>query len=234
MVVVIRLVGSIIAIVALVLIWKAHQYNTLWWVILVLFILDWMTAEAVRNSVKMGSGKRIENIWTVANMVTTLACFVVSIIGIVLCVNVNAKQTQELHTSSYVVKIDDETRHSIEGFFNGYEYFVSAGNLLHGMLSSQNPVEEYKKAVTLLNKSKNDLIKCDPELLDSVYSDWGDVLSNKLIPTIDIYIAGTEPNADRNKLQKGDELIIEFDAWLAKNRSELLLRLNKKFGYEIK
>jgi len=102
------------------------------------------------------------------------------------------------------------------------------------MLSSQNPVEEYKKAVTLLNKSKNDLIKCDPELLDSVYSDWGDVLSNKLIPTIDIYIAGTEPNADRNKLQKGDELIIEFDAWLAKNWSELLLRLNKKFGYEIK
>ena len=99
-------------------------------------------------------------------MVITLACFVVSIIGIVLCVNVNAKQTQELRTSSNVVKIDDEARHSIEGFFNGYEYFASAGNLLRGMSSSQDPVEEYKKAVTLLNKSKEDLIKCDPELFE--------------------------------------------------------------------
>ena len=79
----IRYVGSILAIIALVLIWKAHQYNTLWWAILVLFILDWMTAEAVRNSVKMGSGEKIENFWTVANIIITLACFVVSIICII-------------------------------------------------------------------------------------------------------------------------------------------------------
>ncbi len=70
--------------------------------------------------------------------------------------------------------------------------------------------------------------------LNNVYSDWGDVLSNKLIPAIDIYIAGAEPNADRNKLQRGDELMIEFDEWLAKNWSKLLLRLHEKFGYEVK
>jgi hypothetical protein len=131
-------------------------------------------------------------------------------------------------------KIDEQAQRSLEGFFNGYEYFASAGNLLRGMSSSQDPVEEYKKAVTLLNKSKEDLIKCDPELLNNVYSDWGDVLSNKLIPAIDIYIAGTEPNADRNKLQRGDELIIEVGTWLENNWGDLLLRLNEKYGYEVK
>lgn len=131
-------------------------------------------------------------------------------------------------------EIDDEIRHSIEDFFKGYEHFVSANTLLREMLSSQDPVEEYKKAVTLLNKSKENLIKCKPELLDNVYSDWGDVLSNKFIPAIDIYIAGAEPNADRNKLLRGDELLIEFDAWLAKNWSDILLRLNEKYGFEVK
>jgi hypothetical protein len=150
---------------------------------------------------------------------------------------INYNEPPKQPSSSKVInaaEIDDETRHSIEGFFNGYEYFAGAGNLLRGMSSSQDPVEEYKKAVTLLNKSKEDLIKCDPELLNNVYSDWGDVLSNKLIPAIDIYIAGAEPNADRNKLQRGDELMIEFDEWLAKNWSKLLLRLHEKFGYEVK
>ena len=130
--------------------------------------------------------------------------------------------------------IDDETRHSIEEFFNGYDHFVSASNLLRRMTSSQDPVEEYKKAVTLLNKCKENLIKCDPELLDNAYSDWGDVLSNKFIPAIDIYIAGAEPNADRNKLQRGDELISEVGTWLESNWGDLLLRLNEKFGYEVK
>jgi hypothetical protein len=131
-------------------------------------------------------------------------------------------------------KIDEQTRDSIEGFFNGYQHFINANTLLREMLSSQDPVEEYKKAVTLLNKSKENLIKCDPELLNNVYSDWGDVLTNKFIPAIDIYIAGAVPNADRNKLQRGDELLIEFDEWLAKNWSNILLRLNEKFGYEVK
>lgn len=52
------------------------------------------------------------------------------------------------------------------------------------MSSSQDPVEEYKKAVTLLNKSKENIIKCKPELLDNIYNDWRDVLSNKIIPAL--------------------------------------------------
>lgn len=95
MVALIRWIGSILAIIALILIWRVHQYNVLWWVILSLFILDWMTAEAVRNSVKMGSGERIENFWTLTNMFITFAVFISSIVGIVLCGNINTKQTPE-------------------------------------------------------------------------------------------------------------------------------------------
>jgi len=144
------------------------------------------------------------------------------------------RSINESRTNSGVVKIDDETRHSIEGFFNGYDHFASTNKLLREMLNSQNPVEEYKKAVSLLNKSKENLIKCNPEVLDNVYSGWGDILSNKFIPAIDIYIAGIEPNADKNKLQRGDELLIEFNEWLEKNWSNILLRLNEKYGFEVK
>jgi hypothetical protein len=165
-----------------------------------------------------------------------VAVFVLSVIILTTGCNDNSFETSEQKLEQKLAEdVEyDETRHSIEGFFEGYEHFVSAGNLLRGMSSSQDPVEDYKKAVTLLNKSKENLTKCDPELLDNAYSDWGDVLSNKLIPAIDIYIAEAKPNADRNKLQRGDELIVEFDVWLARNWSDALLILNEKYGYEVK
>ena len=137
-------------------------------------------------------------------------------------------------SSSNVAKIDDETRHSIEGFFKGYDHFVSASNLLRGLLSSKDPLGDSEKAMSLLNKTKESLLECNPELLNKAYSGWGDIVSNKFIPSINIYLAGTGAKGNKNNLAKADTLIVEVGTWLENNQSELLLSLKKKYGYEIK
>ena len=80
----IRYASNVLAIVSLVMLWSVPQYKILWWVILTLFILGWMTAESVRNAVKGGSEKFVVRFWAKVNMVITLACYVLPIIGIVL------------------------------------------------------------------------------------------------------------------------------------------------------
>ncbi len=80
----IRWVSSILAIISLIMLWRAQQYNILWWVILTLFILDWLTGEAVRNAAKMGSGEGVIKFWAVVNMFISPACLITSIVGIVL------------------------------------------------------------------------------------------------------------------------------------------------------
>ncbi|MFQ5715064.1 MAG: hypothetical protein ACE5GU_13635 [Candidatus Scalinduaceae bacterium] len=115
----------------------------------------------------------------------------------------------ESRTSSNVAKIDEETRHSIEEFFNGYEHFVSASNLLRGLLSSKDPLGDSEKAISLLNKTKESFIECDTELLNKAYSGWGDIVSNKFIPSINLYLAETGAKGDKNNLRKADTLIVE-------------------------
>ncbi len=49
-----------------------------------LLIFDWLTVDAVKNAVKMGLHEKVENFWTVANMVTTFALFILAVIGNVI------------------------------------------------------------------------------------------------------------------------------------------------------
>lgn len=83
MVLLIGIVVQVLAIIAMVRLWSS-PHTFLWWSLLVLLVFDWLTAEAVKNAVKMGSGEKVENFWTVANMVVTFALLVLAVIGNVL------------------------------------------------------------------------------------------------------------------------------------------------------
>lgn len=79
----IRLVISVIAVIALFRLWGT-PYKILWWSILILFVLDWLTGETVKTAVKDKSGQDVVRFWVWANMGISIACLILSIIGIVL------------------------------------------------------------------------------------------------------------------------------------------------------
>lgn len=132
------------------------------------------------------------------------------------------------------VEIDIKTRNSIEGFFTGYDYAVSANKLARAMVSSKDPLADFEKVKSLFNKSKERLSEYDKTVLNNIYSGWGDIVSDKFIPAIELLLAGAQPKGDRNDLIRGDALMADLDTWLQKNWNNILLRLNEKYGYEIK
>lgn len=79
----IRLVGSILALIALFRLWSS-SYNILWWIILALFILDWLTGETVKTAKKDGSKGDVIRFWVWANMAISLSCVLLSVFGIIL------------------------------------------------------------------------------------------------------------------------------------------------------
>ena len=136
--------------------------------------------------------------------------------------------------SSDIEQINPKIRKSIEAFFTGYEYFISANKLVIAMRTSNDPLGDFDKVKTLMNKSKERLSECDTEILNKVYKGWGDIVSNKFVPSIDILLSGIQSKGDRNDLSRGDALVVELDEWLHDNWNKILLTLNQKYGFEIK
>lgn len=134
------------------------------------------------------------------------------------------------------VEIDIKTRNTIEGFFEGYDHFISANRLAQGMAISKDPLGDLVKVETLMNQSNERLSELDIELLNKLYSGWGDIVSNKLIPAIELILSGMRPNGagDINDIARADVLAAEFDQWLLNNWDKILLTLNKKYKFEIK
>lgn len=146
-----------------------------------------------------------------------------------------------LDLESYIVskspgseQIEPKSRKSIEAFFEGYEYFASANESAQAMKTSKDPLADFEKVKTLMNKSKEQLSECDTELLNKIYKGWGDVVSNKFVPVIDFLLSGIQPKGDRNDLARGDALMAELDEWLHNNWNKILLTLNEKYGFEIR
>lgn len=132
------------------------------------------------------------------------------------------------------IRIDEVARKSVDGFFAGYEHAVNANKLATTMSSSKDPLGDFEMVKSLFNKSKEQLAQCDKQVLNRIYNGWGDVVSDKLIPAIDFFLAGVKPKGDRTNLARGDALMSEFNIWLQSNRNSLLLQLHERYGYAIK
>ena len=131
-------------------------------------------------------------------------------------------------------KTDEEARKTIEAFFAGYEYAISANKLARGIPTSKDRVGDFEKVKALLDKARERLSECDTHILNKIYNGWGDILSNKFIPAINLHLAGSQAQGDRNDLARGDALMAEFDRWLQQNWNQILVRLYQEYGFDIK
>lgn len=132
------------------------------------------------------------------------------------------------------LRMDEKISKSIMGFFNAYVYFISTNKLAQEIPTSEDQLSDLEKVISLLNGAKERISECDLIQLNKIYNGWGDIVSNKFIPAIDLLLNGMNPNGDRNDCIRSDALIVDFNVWLQNNWNPLLLKLNKKYGFDIK
>lgn len=142
--------------------------------------------------------------------------------------------THLISKSTERVEIDEKTRKTIDGFFEGYNYFISANKLAREMTKSKDPLGDLVKVESLMNEANDRLSEVDIELLDKLYDGWGDIVSSKLIPAIELLLSGMQPKGDVNDIARSDDLAAEFNIWLRNNWDNILLMLNKKYKVEIR
>jgi hypothetical protein len=129
------------------------------------------------------------------------------------------------------MEADTKTRDTIEGFFGGYDDFTKATILFAGMNTSQNPLGDLVKVESLMNQAREQLSKLDIRILNELYSGWGDAVSIKLIPALELISPAMRENekVDLNDIAKADRLATEFHKWLRSNWNEILHTLNTKY-----
>jgi hypothetical protein len=136
--------------------------------------------------------------------------------------------------SSNPIEFDARTRSTIDGFFEGYGFFVSGNKLAQGMTTSKDPLGDLIKVEFLMNQANNQLSELDIDLLNKLYDGWGEIVSTKFVPATELMLSGMQRGGkgDINDIAKADALVAEFDEWLRNNWDNIILTLNEKFKFE--
>lgn len=226
------------------------SYNWLYWIagfISCLSLLGWLEAKSKLGSQSVEESRRIEEGSKFYILITIVAFLLFSFapsysilpygyllnpLGLKKYV---ASQNTPQSYSSIDNKIiwDKDVEKSVSAFFTGYQYFLSANKLGSNITNSKDPFGDFEKVQTLMKKSKERLEECDARLLNKLYNRWGDMISNKFIPSIDYFLSGVQPGGDRNDLARSDALAAEFDDWLRNNWDNIAVMLNDKFNIKI-
>ena len=118
---------------------------------------------------------------------------------------------------------------SIENFFKGYGY-ISKASYVEG--NSKKVIEQ---ELSLMNEGKKTLSMCNFVLLNEIYPEWGDMVKNIYIPSIDMLISCSQKADIRNleKVKAAVGKIEAFNSWVDQNWAGLVAEL-EKYGYKIK
>lgn len=119
---------------------------------------------------------------------------------------------------------------TILSFFEGYDYYVRANKTVSFTVSHRASLHDLESATHLLIESRERLSGCDTDLLNRIYSRWGDLVAHNLIPSIDLHLSGLGVKNDADSISKGYRLMAEFDDWLEKNWGHIAFTLNNSYG----
>ena len=124
----------------------------------------------------------------------------------------------------------DKALNTILNFYEGYDYIVRANKTISFAKSHKPTLHELEIATQLLVESKERLSGCDTDLLNRIYSRWGDLVAHNLIPSIDLQLSGMGLTKDMDAISKAYLLMAEFDGWLGKHRRHITCILNDSYG----
>jgi len=93
-----------ISIAGLLALWRlwGTPYNIIWWAVLILMILGWITAQIKRTSAKGESEQEVTGFWSCANKGILVICLILAVVGIVLVYAVHLPHKGEIADQSQV------------------------------------------------------------------------------------------------------------------------------------
>lgn len=93
--------------------------------------------------------------------------------------------------------------------------------------------EKSEEMKSLMIQSANTLASVNTSELNSIYSGWGDVAKDRLIPGVNLMKEFIE-SGNQAKFTIASSHLEEWDQWMEDNRSKLLKLLRTKYGFETK
>ncbi|MDA3916671.1 MAG: hypothetical protein PF690_06830 [Deltaproteobacteria bacterium] len=218
-----KFIISIIAAFALYKLWGT-AHNILWWIILVLFILDWLTGETVKTAARDNSGGNVVRFWVWANMGVTFACLIFSIVGIFsthFFPEFKSQASDSKNQHMIVVengKIDKlNCKNAIMSFIKAHEMQSDKnGNIVQ---LSEMQEEEMK---SLINDGIRFGLLVSKDFLNSVHPKLKVYFKEHLLKGWKLYLAGLETN-NASQQMKGIE---DIQKWVnfKGNNADLLYK----------
>ena len=224
----IKLFITVIGIIALWRLWGT-PYKILWWSILVLLVLDWLTAETVRRATRDKSEWDVIRFWVWTNMGISIVCLILSIVGIVLPYFAARPLTGELtgqipsSVQSRTIRSDDRRfcRKAIMSFIKAHGMQLDKdGNILQLTVKQE---EEMKGLIRIGIESAK---KVSDSFLDQVHPELKHQFTDHLVNGWTLYLEGLNRQSVTDQLS-AIQLVQRWEAFREANIDLLYERIIK-------
>jgi len=169
-----------------------------------------------------------------ANIVGSYITLIVSLVGFFVFAFVPTVTRTAWHWVPYnhmlfeeKAEADKIIRANVDSFFYGLYSYTEASQLSYAFQNSKDKADILEKFKTSFKESKAKLLKCDRRLMNSIYNEWGNVIYDKFIASIDLYLSGVP-----SELLRGEALRLEGINWIEKNMRPLFKTLKQKYGID--
>jgi len=204
-----------ISIAGLLALWRlwGTPYNIIWWAVLILMILGWITAQIKRTSAKGESEQEVTGFWSCANKGILVICLILAVVGIVLVYAVHLPHKGEIADQSQVdprsraVESDDRRfcRTAMISFIKAQGMQWDADGNKKLLLPAQE--EELK---TLIRTGIESAERVSDSFLDAIHPFLKEEFRDRLVQGWTIYLEGLETHNEQTQA-RGIRLLMEWE-----------------------
>ena len=204
---------TIIGVIALFRLWGS-PYRILWWSILVLLVLDWLSAETVKTASRQKSDETVVRFWVWTNMGISLLCLVLSITGVTLSYtksNSSSVQRGKHIEQSQPASDKERCKAAIMSFIQAHAMQSDdSGNVI------QLSREEEQQMKRLIQSAIGFAESVSDSFLNSIHSELQEQFREHLVKGWRTYLDGLEFANVQGQVE-GIELLQSWETYRAAN-----------------
>lgn len=204
-----------ITVVGLLALWRlwGTPYNILWWSVLILMILGWITAQIIRTAAKAKSEQEMTGFWNWANNGIFIVCLILAVVGIVLVYAVHLPDKGEISGQSQASlkskAIDSDDRNFCR---TAMISFIKAQGMQWDDRGNKKPLlpAQEEELKTLIRTGIESAENVSDSFLDSIHPFLKEEFRDRLVQGWTFYLEGLDTHNDQTQA-KGIRLLMEWE-----------------------
>lgn len=203
---------TIIGIIALFRLWGS-PYRILWWSILVLLVMDWLSAETIKTASRQKSDETVVRFWVWTNMGISLLCLVLSITGVTLSYTKSSSSSVQRgrHIEQSQASDKERCKAAIMSFIQAHAMQSDdSGNVI------QLSRKEEQQMKRLIRSGIGFAASVSDSFLNSIHSELQEQFREHLVKGWRTYLDGIE-SANVQGQVEGIELLQSWETYRAAN-----------------